>query len=146
MTTPISSHATIIARALAATPTVYVDIAELGDFKLPKIMRKDFDASVHNKNIDTYGIGILRREAVTFPMHFIPSDSSQDHLTGLYKALIDGTFDGYKFYQTASSLIWITSGNVTAIEPDAKVEGPFSANVTLRLSGVMSINGVTIGS
>ena len=44
MTTPLNSHALIVGRAPAATPTVFTDIAELSSVALPEISRNEFDA------------------------------------------------------------------------------------------------------
>jgi hypothetical protein len=144
MTTPISAHGTLIARAPAATPAVFTTIAELGDFTLPEMTRNEFDASVHNRNIDNYVLGILRRGAMTFPFNFIPTDPTQDHLTGLYKAIIDNAIDGYRV-TLSDGTPWIMSGQVQAIKPTAPVDGKLTADVTLRFSGYMSIAGVLIG-
>ena len=150
MTTPISSHNTMIARAPAATPGVFTDIAELGDITPPELSRKEFDASVHNRNIDKYVLGMLRRGSMPFPMNFIPSDPSQDHLTGLYKAMITEPppIDGYRVrwptpFNTAA-YDWIMSGQVQAIKPKAPVEGIMQFDVTIRFSDAMSIGGILI--
>lgn len=145
MTTPISGHATLIARQPAATPGVFTTIAELGDFTLPELSRNEFDASVHNRNIDSYVLGMLRRGAMTFPMNFIPAEPTQDHLTGLYSAIIANSIDGYKVTFPDNTL-WIMSGQVQAIKSTAPVDGKLSAEVTLRFSGFMSIGGVLIGT
>src|ERR1044071_5538672 len=73
----ISSHGTIIEFAPAATPTMYTEIAELGDIQMPGLNRNDFDITSHNRDIDTYVMGVLRRELVTFPMFFNKNISSQ---------------------------------------------------------------------
>lgn len=146
MTTPLSSHHTIVSRQ--STPGgPFTEIAELGDLTLPELTRNEFDASVHNRNIDSYVLGILRRGAMTFPLHFIPTDPTMDHLTGLYKALVTEPppIDGYKItFPDATE--WILSGQVKGITPTAPVDGKLAANVTLRFSGLMKIGGVTIGA
>lgn len=146
MTTPLSSHGTLIARAPSATPFTFTTIAELGDLNLPEMMRNEFDATVHNRNIDDWVLGILRRGAFTFPIHFIPTDPTHDHVTGLYKALVTepSPIDGYRTTFT-TGLVWICSGQVKGIAPKAPVDGKLAADVTIRFSGLMSIGGVLIG-
>lgn len=136
----------IVARALSATPTVFADISELAKIGLPGMFRNEFDASTQNVNIDRYNFGFLRRKPVELSLNYLPGDASHDHLTGLYKALIDNSVDGYKFTQNPGTLVWVASGQVQAIDPDTPTDGVLMAKVTLRFSNVMSIQGVTIGT
>lgn len=147
MTIAISSHGTIVSRAKAATPTVFEEIAELGDLNLPGLSRNEYDSSVHNRDIDDYVLGILRRGAFTFPINFLPSNATHDHLTGLYKAMVTEPppIDGYKV-TFPTGLEWVMSGQVQAIDPTAPVDGKLSADVTLRFSGPMTIGNVIIGA
>lgn len=146
MTIAISSHGTKVSRAPSATPTTFTEIAELGDLKLPELMRNEFDASVHNRNIDDYVLGIMRRNAFSFPLNFLPTNATHDHLTGLYKALIDNSIDGYKIvFPDVALTEWILSGQVQTIAPTAPVDGKLSADVTIRFSGPMVVGGVVVG-
>lgn len=150
MTTPLSSHGTLFQRA-QTTPGVFVDIAELGDLGIPELNRKDFDASVHNRNIDSIVAGIFRRGAMTFPLNFIPNDASMDHLTGLIKAIITEPcpIDGYRVRWPSplntSAYDWVMSGQVLSLKPKAPVDGKLEIDATIRFSGLMSIGGVLIG-
>lgn len=152
MTIAASSHGIIIARALSATPTVFQDIAELDSIALPELSRNEFDATVQNRNIDDYVLGVLRRKSVQVGFNWLEKDASHDHLTGLYSAIISNSRDGYKFYTQAgvdpqfNTLIWVASGQVQSIVPKTPTDGKAGITATLRFSGVMSINGLTIGS
>ena len=144
MSIAISSHGTIVSRAKAATPTVFEDIAELGDITPPELSRNEVDATTQDKDIDSYVLGVLRRGAFTVPLNFLPTDGTHDHLTGLQKAIIDNSIDGYKVtFPDATE--WVMSGQVQAVAPKAPVDGKLAADVTLRFSGRMTINGVVIG-
>lgn len=146
MTIAISSHRTIIYRAKSETPTTFEEIAELGDLQLPELMRNEFDATVHNRNIDDYVLGIMRRGAFSFPINFLPTNETHDHLTGLYAAIIANSIDGYKFvFPDEDATEWIISGQVQAINPTAPVDGKLSADITIRFSGPMVIGGVIVG-
>ena len=137
----------LIARALHATPTVWTTIAELDTVALPEFSVTETDASTQNHTIDNWVTSTLvRRKATMFTMNFLPADSTQDHLTGLQAALFAQTFDGYRFSHAASGLLWVASGNVTIVTPKTPFEGKLQADVTLRFSGPMAINGVTIGT
>jgi hypothetical protein len=143
-TLAISGHGTLVSRAKAATPTVFEAIAELGDVTPPELSRNEFDATVQDKDIDSYVLGVLRRGAMTVPLNFLPTNATHNHLTGLYKAIIDNSVDGYKVtFPDATE--WVMSGQVQHIVPKAPVDGKLSADVTFRFSGRMTIGGVVIG-
>ena len=144
---PYDSFPILVARAPNATPTVFTTIAELDTVGLPELFSNEFDASTQNHGIDVYSVSsLLRRKPLPLTLNMLPYDGTQDHLTGLYSAKINNTFDGYKFTHAASSLIWVASGYVTAISPKTPMEGKLQIDVTLRLSGVMSIQGITVGT
>jgi len=143
MTLAISSHGTLVARQ--ATPGgTFTTIAELGDITPPALSRNEHDATTQNIDIDAYVLGVLRRGAMTLPLNFLPTDGTHDHLTGLYKAIIDNQVTGYKV-TFPGAIVWIMSGQVQSIAPKAPVDGKLSADVTLRFSGLMSIGGVSVG-
>lgn len=148
MTTPLSSHATLLDVQL--TPGgAWTEIAELGDFDLPELDHNEFDASVHNRNIDNYVMGIFRRGAMTFPINFIPTDNTHDHLTGLIKLNVQSTITGFRARfpdGTQDGTPWVMSGQVKTFKPTAPVDGKLTAQITLRFSGYMSIGGVLIGT
>ncbi len=146
MTVAQSSHGWLIARALAASPTVFTTIAELKDITLPGMMRNEFDATTQNINIDGYVMGVLRREATTVAINFIPGDATHDHITGLQNAIINNTLDGYKFTSPSGDTIYIHSGYVKAVKATAPVDGILGANVELRFTGKFLINGVVVGN
>lgn len=144
MSTPLDSHGTLVARQPNATPGVFTTIAELGDLDLPELMRNEFAADSQDRNIDEWVIGgILRRGPLVLPLNFIPSDATQDHLTGLYKAIIDKSLDGYRI-TFPSGTVWIASGQLTSLKPAAPVEGRLTLNATIRFKGAMKIGDVTI--
>ena len=144
MTIGISSHGTLV--AFQKTPGgAFTDIAELGDITPPEMMRNEFDATTQEKDIDSYVLGVLRRGAFTVPLNFLPTNDTHDHLTGLYKHLIDNTITGYRV-TFPDATAWVMSGQVKGITPKAPVDGKLAADVTLRFSGLMSIGGVSIGA
>lgn len=145
MTIAISSHGTLVARAPAATPSTYTTIAELGDLTLPGGMRNEFDATTQNINIDAYVLGVPRRSPLVLPLNFLNTDPSHDHLTGLWKAFWTNSIDGYRI-TPPDGVVYIMSGQVQHIDPKSPVDGKQAADVTIRMSGVMSIGGVTFGT
>ena len=143
MTLAISSHGTLV--SYQATPGgAFATIAELGDITPPALSRNEFDATTQEKDIDSYALGVLRRGALTVPLNFLPTNGTHDHLTGIYKLLVANTVTGFKV-TFPDATVWVMSGQVQAIAPKAPVDGKLSADVTLRMSGLMSIGGVSIG-
>lgn len=138
----IGSHGTVIEHQPALTPGVFTPVGELGDITMPGLSRNEFDASTHNRDIDSYVTGILRRQPVTFPVFFNMGDSS--HLA-LRDAITGKSRDGWKI-TSPDGEEWIFSGEITAMNETAPVDGIKTANVTIRPSGPFYLNGDLIGA
>ena len=125
--------------------TPMVQIGELGDITTPGLSRNEFDATTQNVDIDTYVLGVLRREALQFRINFMESgEATHDHITGITKGIIDNLVRGWK-YTFPNGLAWIMSGQVQSIKITDPVDGLQSADCTVRMSGKMSIGGVSVG-
>jgi hypothetical protein len=124
---------------------VFTDIAELGDLSFG-LSRKEFDAFTQNINIDAYVMGALRRDAIKLPLNFLDDDPTHDHLTGLMKAMVTEPppTDGYKL-TSPTGMIYVMSGQVQAVQIKYPADGKIAADVTLRMSGKMTMAGVIIG-
>lgn len=145
---PLSGHGGIVSRAPAATPTTFTPIAEVGDIQLPGLDHNEFDALTHTINIDAYVMGVLRRDLFGLKLNFLPTNATHDHLTGLLKACSTNPvpIDGFKIVFPDLVSTWIMSGQVKAVNNIVlPVDGLSTADVGIRLSGVMTINGVVIG-
>lgn len=140
----ISSHGTLIARAPKATPTAFVTIGELGDITMPGLMRNEFDVSTHNRNIDSWVAGILRRNPVTFPVFFNKGDATHNAVAGLRASMISGDVDGWRV-TSPDGEVWVFSGAMTAMSEAAPVDGVKSVEVTIRPSGPFTLDGVPYG-
>jgi tail tube protein len=139
-TLAVSAHGTLVDVQL--TPGgAWVQIAEQGDITPPATTRNEFDATTQEKDIDSYVLGVYRRGQFTEPLHFLPTNNTQDHLTGLYKLQIDNTVTGFRirYPAVAGGVHWIMSGQVQGLVPGAPVDGKLSLNMTLRFSGAMQI-------
>jgi hypothetical protein len=145
-TVPLSGHNTLV--SVQFTPGgAFTEIAELGDITLPGFSRNEFDVTTQNRNIDKYLLGVLRRDSVMWPMNFIPDDPTHGVL-GLMKLMKDNTFTGFKITIPTStgSSVWIGSGQVRTMNNlKAPVDGKMTADVNVRLSDIMSIDGVVFG-
>jgi hypothetical protein len=149
MTIPLSGHGARIYRAPIATPTTFTEIAEVKDVTLPGLDHNEFDATSHNRNIDAYVLGVLRRELFTIQLNFLPSDPTHDHLTGLIKATTTNPvpMDGFRIIFPDLVNTWTASGQVKAVKNiTLPVDGLSTADMEIRFSDRMVINGVLIGS
>lgn len=145
---PLSGHGARIYRAPIASPSTFTEIAEVGDVVLPGLDHNEFDALIHNVNIDQYVLGVLRRDLFTISMNFLPSDPSHDHLTGLIRAAITNPVpvDGFRIVFPDGVNTWTASGQVKNVNNiTLPVDGLSTADVGIRFSGRMVINGVLIG-
>lgn len=148
-TLPLSGHGAKIYRAPIATPSTFTEISEVADITLPGFDHNEFDATTHNRNIDAYVMGVLRRELFTIKMNFLPLDTTHDHLTGLLKACFTNPvpMDGFKILYPDGVTFWQASGQVKSVSNIVlPVDGLSTADVGIRFSGKMNVNGTLVGN
>ena len=133
-----SSHGTVIRANTVAAPTVWTPIAEVGDITPPGLTRNEHDVTNHNRDIDQYVGGVLRRQPPTFPLFFNRNEGTHDHLVGLYKDIMSNTTHGFKISQP-DGFEWLFSGFVQNIQPTSPVDGVQTAQVTIRPTGAMYV-------
>lgn len=143
-----SGHGTLLAVQL--TPGgAFSTVAELGDITPPELTRNEFDGSAQNENIDSYVVStLLRRGVFSTTLNWIPDAATHDHLTGVYKLLIQNTMTGWKitFPQVTPAVDWIASGQITSLKPGAPVDGKLVSDMSIRFSGLMIIGGSVVGT
>lgn len=143
----LSSHRTLVDVQL--TPGgAWTEIAEQKDITVPGMSRNEFETTTQNEDIDSYQLGVLRRNPLKMGMNFIPTNATQDHIAGLQKLMINNTMTGWRVrYPDVAATSVIASGQVQAIgDITAAVDGTLSSDVTIRFSGKMIIGGVTVGA
>jgi hypothetical protein len=117
----------------------------LGDITTPGLSRNEFDATTQNVDIDTYVLGVLRREALQFKMNFMESgEPTHDHVSGLIHGIVDNLVRGWK-YSFPNGLSWIMSGQVQQVKITDPVDGLQSADCSVRMSGKMYIGATLVG-
>ena len=156
MSQAVAGHGATIAVEADPTgaPGVFTTIAELnGDITWPELSRGETDVTPHQDTIDTWVLGILRRGLLTFSVNFIFDGATHDHLTGLHEAIVLNEVRGYRLRGPAGTIAddgtdeWVASGQVQAIAQVAPVrEGARTADVSVRFSGAMEIDGVPYGT
>lgn len=134
----ISAHGTTIEIQPSATPGVWTPITQIGDIQMPGLMRNEHDITSHDKDIDTYILGVLRRDPVTFPLFFNKLITS--HVM-LQTAIDTNDVCGFRF-TSPDGQVMIMSGGVQGMKETAPVDGAKTANVTLRLTGGFIRDGV----
>ena len=142
----ISSHGTIIEIKPAGSST-WTTIAEVGDMQMPGYSRNEFDITSHNKNIDSYVLGVLRRDPVTFPLFFNKAIASQVLLqTAMLDSVVTTNMtNGFRITATDGGVL-IFSGGVKEMKRTAPVDGVATANVVLRATGNFLLDGVEYGT
>lgn len=146
MTLAISSHGMLLAVEL--TPGgAFTTIAELGDIDYPEMSRNEFDATTQDKDIDSKVYGVMRRGDLSAQVNFLPTNNTHDHLTGMQKLFFDNTVTGFRLTPPVASggPVWIMSGQVKKFNIKAPVDGKYSADTAIGLSGLMSVGGAVIG-
>lgn len=142
----ISSHGTIIEIKPAGSST-WTTIAEVGDMQMPGYNRNEFDITSHSKNIDSWVLGVLRRDPVTFPLFFNKAIASQLLLRTAMHDSVNTTnmTNGFRITSPDADIL-IFSGGVKEMKQTAPVDGVQTANVTIRATGNFLLNGVEYGN
>ena len=153
----ISSHGTIIrvrpsitimeGLTTLVTAGDTVEVGEVGDIQEPGTTRNEFDITSHNREIDTYVIGVQRREPVTFQVFLNKAIDSHRILRGLqYNGDPTTNMKNGFEVETPDGDLFIFSGGVREFKSTAPVDGVRTGNVTIRPTGPFILNGVTYGS
>lgn len=144
MSDAISAHGTMI--EWQATPGgAFTEIGEIaGDIVVPSLSRNPIEVTTHNDDIDAFVLGVLRRAEMTFPINFIKSSSGHNATAGLEHAIIVNLKTGFRVTFPDTS-VWVFSGGVSNFGMKAPVDGALQADISIRPTGLMSIDGVSIG-
>lgn len=142
----ISSHGTIISMKPAGE-TTWTEIAELGDIQMPGFTKNEFDVSPHNRNIDSYVLGFLRRQPVTFPLFFNKAIDSHAMVQAaeLDNDVTTNMRNGFRV-QSPDGGDLLFSGGVKDMAQTNPVDGVQTANVTIRATGLFMLDGVIYGT
>lgn len=150
MTQAVAGHGATIAAESdpVGAPGVFDVIAELnGDITFPGLSRPETNVTPHQDTIDSWVLGVPTRTALTFGVNWIFNDPTHDAQTGLIAMFTDGLHRGWRVRGPGggpSSDEWIASGQVQNVGPITNPvrEGARTAQVTVRLSGPMIIDGI----
>lgn len=142
-----SGHGATIAIELdpVVSQGAFTTIAQLnGDITIG-LNRPETDVTSHNDDIDTWSLGVLMRDPLSFGINFIFDEPTHDHLTGLIGKLRDNECMGVRFRGPAGTVDtdeWLGSGQVQAFAQTNPVRtGARTAECTIRMSGPMFFDG-----
>jgi hypothetical protein len=142
----ISAHGTIIEIKPAGSST-WTEIAELGDIGGGGFTRTSIPLFTHNRDIDTYAMGILQRQELTFPMFFNKEIASQQLVQD---AMLNGDpatnmTNGFRM-SSPDGAVLVFSGGVREMGKTFPVDGALASNVVIRPSGEFFLDGVLYGA
>lgn len=155
---PIAGHGALIQveQDPVGAPGSFTTVGELnGDITWPSLRRPETDVTSHQRTIDKWITGVLSREPMTFGVNYIKDDPTHDAATGLISHILGTTVAarvrGFRLIGpegAANDDEWIGSGEVTNVGPITHPvrEGARTAEVTVRFSGPMKIDGVIYGT
>lgn len=135
-----SSHGTLIDVQLTPGGAFSV-LSELGDIDNIGTSRNETDVSVHNEDIDTYILGIMRRTAAGFPVNWVAADPTHQGMLTLH---YNNTVTGWRVRHPDGRVL-IFSGGIANMGEPAPVDGAIRRNVSIRPSGLFSYNGAIVG-
>lgn len=153
MSIAVAGHGATLAVELdpVASPGVFTTIAELNsDLTGLGLSRPETNVTPHEDTIDSWVTGVLMREPWTVSVNYIHGNATHDALRGFM--LENDPADrrtGFRFrgpQGTSGVDEIIASGEVTSWNETNPVrEGARTAEVTMRMSKAMKIDGVVYG-
>ena len=131
-------YGTLLQRGDIATATNFATVAEVRNIDGPKLT-KDFKEATHMQSPNGFReyVGALKDGgSVTFTVNFVPSDGSQDALTGL---IYDFTNNVKRYWRE----VWPTTPNYTVtylaevqdLDPKTPADDVMTMDVTIKISG-----------
>lgn len=120
-----------------------IEITEIGDITMPGFSRNDHDITSHNRDVDTYVLGVERRDPMAFPLFFNKAilshkvlramQGNKDPLTNMANEFRVSSPDGETM---------LLSGGVKEMKETAPVDGAKTVNVSIRFTGEFYLNDV----
>lgn len=138
MTDGMSSFGTFLKKGDGGTPEAFATIAEVQDIDGPDMSLATEETTHHGSTggWDEFVGTILSGGEVSFPLNFLPSDPTQDQVTGLQADMKNRTKRNYQLvYPDAGGNGYAFKALVTGFKPKAPVKGKLSADVKLKISG-----------
>lgn len=126
----------------------FSEVTELGgDITWPSIMVPETEATAHNDNIDFWKPGVARREQLSFTINYVHDDPTHELFLASPLLKLERGFRLRGPNGSAGVDEVIASGFIQNVGPIAhpRGEGLRTAQINVRLSGPMIVNGVAYG-
>ena len=141
MTDAFSSFGTFLKRGNGGSPETFATVAEVGDIDGPDMSLDTEDVTSHDStNGWSEFIGtILNGGEVGFPINFVPSDPTHDAVSGIQQDMRNRTLRNFRLvYPDPGGNGYAFAALVTGFKASAPVKGKLSADIKLKISGVVT--------
>ncbi len=120
----------------AGTAETFATIAEVGDVDGPSMSVDTIDMTNHSSPgaRKEFKMSLIDSGEISFPINFIPTDSTHDDVTGIQKIMNDRAIWNWQIAFPDASEVTFSAG-VTKFGVKAPVAGKLSADITLKISG-----------
>ncbi len=134
------AYGTLLKMGDSATPTeTFTTLAEVGDLEAPGITVETADATSHDSGGWEEKISTIKKgEPFTFPINWIPSDSTHDETTGLLSKVLGGAAVNFKVVLPNAAKTFSFAGLVTKFQPKQPVKDKLTADVTIDPTGAIT--------
>lgn len=132
MSNAVTTTGILVKRALLASPTAFVTVAEIRKVGPGGKSRNKIPTSIHNEGVTSHVLGILDQKDPTLEINFIGTEAS--HMS--INADIDGNIKNRWQIAFPSGITRTGDARVQALEfDDAPVDGLQGARITLSWAG-----------
>ena len=138
----ISSFGTLLQIGDGGSPENFTTIAEVRDITGPQRTRNTIDVTNHSSpnGYEEFVMAIKRSGQMTFEVNFLgTTNATQDASTGLWADYENGTKSNWKMVLPSSYGTISFAAYVMGIENKAPVDGALTANITLKITGVVTL-------
>lgn len=141
MSEAVWAYGTQLQMGDGGSPEAFTTVAEVLDIAAPPLTRDQIDVFNH----DSPGgyeekIPTVRRSGnATFPVNWIPTDGTHDHITGLQYHYNQGDLVHWKIiYTDAGNSVETFDGYVMGLQVNAPVAGALRNSITIMATGVVA--------
>lgn len=142
-TSAISSFGTLLKKGDGGSPEVFTTIAEVLDIEGPDESLETEDVTSHDSTsgwVEKIGT-LLDGGEVSFEVNFVPTNATHDSTTGLRADMINRTRRNFQMVlPDAGTTTYAFAALVTNVKPSEPVKGALRAEVTLEISGVVTLS------
>lgn len=138
----VAAYGTLLQMGDGGAPENFTTIAEVKDIQGPGLTRNTIDVTNHSSanGFEEFVLGIKRSDELTFTVNFVPTNPTHDESTGLWAEYVNGTRTNYRLVFPSALGQLEFAAYVTGINPSAPVDGALEAEITLKISGPVTLS------